>query len=143
VAERAAQRLTQKYPNLQIVGTYAGSPRPEEEDEIVGLVRAAHPDALFVAYGAPAQDLWIARNLHRLGVPVCMGVGGTFDFIAGVVPRAPDWVQRLGLEWSYRLLRQPWRWRRQLALARFVTLVLFSIVGQVGCESGGRRHRGR
>jgi len=124
VAAEAARALVSRNPGLQVVGTHAGSPGVEEEDEIVGLVRAAGPDVLFVAYGAPAQDLWIARNLQRLGVPVCMGVGGSLDFIAGVVPRAPVRVQRLGLEWFYRLIRQPWRWRRQLALARFAALVL-------------------
>ncbi|MDH7485037.1 MAG: WecB/TagA/CpsF family glycosyltransferase [Anaerolineae bacterium] len=124
VAERAAMRLAAQYPGLTVAGTYAGSPAAAEEDEIVARVRAARPDILFVAYGAPAQDLWIARNLERLGVPLCMGVGGTFDFIAGVTRRAPPWVQRLGLEWLHRLIHQPWRWRRQLALVKFVGLVL-------------------
>jgi len=77
-----------------------------------------------VAYGAPHQDVWIARNRDRLPVAVAMGVGGTFDFIAGVVPRAPRWMRRLALEWLYRLVRQPWRWRRMLRLPRFVWAVL-------------------
>ena len=77
-----------------------------------------------MAYGAPQQDKWIARNLDRLGVPVAMGIGGSLDFIAGRQKRAPKWVQRLGLEWLYRLMREPWRWRRQLALPRFVWDVL-------------------
>jgi len=124
VAERAAARLVARYPGLTVAGTYAGSPAPAEEDDIVARVRKARPDILFVAYGAPAQDLWIGRNLERLGVPVCMGVGGTFDFIAGVAKRAPLWVQRLGLEWLHRLIHQPWRWRRQLALLRFAWSVL-------------------
>jgi N-acetylglucosaminyldiphosphoundecaprenol N-acetyl-beta-D-mannosaminyltransferase len=116
--------LSSKYPNLQIVGTYSGSPAVEEEDEIVALVKQAGPDILFVAYGAPQQDKWIARNLEKLGVPLAMGVGGTLDFIAGVAVRAPRWVQRLGLEWLHRLCREPWRWRRMLALPRFVWLVI-------------------
>lgn len=124
VAERAAQRLQQIVPDVQIVGTYAGSPAVEEEDEIVARIRAAQPHILLVAYGAPRQDLWIARNLHRLKVPVAMGVGGAFDFLAGVVPRAPYWVRQLGFEWLYRLLHQPWRWRRQLAIPRFMWHVL-------------------
>ena len=95
-----------------------------EEADIVKRIRAVRPDLLFVAYGAPAQDLWIARNLERLGVPVCMGVGGTFDFIAGVAPRAPLWMRQKGLEWLYRLWKQPWRWRRMLALPHFAVLVL-------------------
>jgi N-acetylglucosaminyldiphosphoundecaprenol N-acetyl-beta-D-mannosaminyltransferase len=79
---------------------------------------------LLVAYGAPAQDHWISRNLERLQVPVCIGVGGSFDYIAGVRPRAPGWLRRAGLEWLHRLMTQPWRWRRMLALPRFAWQVL-------------------
>ena len=78
------------------MGTYAGSPAPSEEAEIVAQGARGAPDFLFVAYGAPQQDLWIHRNLAKLGVPVCMGVGGTFDFIAGVTPRAPLWMRQRG-----------------------------------------------
>ncbi len=124
VAERAAEALRTRYPNVQIVGTYAGSPAFQEETAIVERVNASGADILFVAYGAPQQDTWIARNRARLHVHVAMGVGGTFDFLAGVVPRAPRWMQRLGLEWLFRLLRQPWRWRRMLRLPRFVWAVL-------------------
>lgn len=124
VAEQAAGRLVAQTPGLAVAGTYAGSPREEEEDAIAELVRAAVPDLLFVAYGVPAEEAWIARNRERLGVPVMMGVGGSFDFVAGVARRAPRWVRRAGLEWLHRLLREPWRWRRQLALPRFVILVL-------------------
>ena len=124
VAEEAAARLVSQAPGLRIAGTYAGSPSPAEEAEIVERVRQTAPDFLFVAYGAPQQELWIARNLKRLGVPVAMGVGGAFDYISGRVPRAPESWRRLGLEWFYRLLHQPWRWRRMLALPRFGLAVL-------------------
>lgn len=124
VAERAAEVLLRTSPGLRIVGTYAGSPAEEEEEGIVERVRRAAPDILFVAYGAPRQDLWIHRNLDRLGVPVCMGVGGSLDFVAGVARRAPIWMRRAGLEWLHRLVHQPWRWRRMLALPRFAWLVL-------------------
>lgn len=124
VAEEAARRLVTRYSGLKIVGTYAGSPAAEEQAYIVGLVRRARPDVLLVAYGHPKQDKWIARNLEQLGAPVCIGVGGALDFIAGVVPRAPAWMQRAGLEHLYRLLRQPWRWRRQIDVYRFGVLVL-------------------
>ena len=124
VAERAAAVLRRDNPGLQIVGAYAGSPDPSQADELVARVTAASPDFLFVAYGAPRQDLWIGRNLDRLGVPVCMGIGGTFDFVAGVTPRAPLWMRERGLEWLHRLIHQPWRWRRMLALPWFVCLVL-------------------
>jgi len=126
VAERAATVLSERYPGLKVAGCYAGSPQPQEEDEIVGWVRAARPDVLFVAYGAPRQDLWIARNQARSGVPVAVGVGGSFDFIAGLAIRAPGWMQRVGLEWLHRLLREPWRWRRQMAIPHFMLLVLLN-----------------
>ena len=125
IAEQAAAVLQRANPGLQIAGTYAGSPAPAEEDPIVEMVRAAAPHFLFVAYGAPQQDLWIARNLARLGVPVAMGVGGTFDFLAGKARRAPVWMQSAGLEWFYRLIQEPRRWRRMLALPRFALCVLW------------------
>jgi N-acetylglucosaminyldiphosphoundecaprenol N-acetyl-beta-D-mannosaminyltransferase len=123
VAEQAVANLRRKYPRLHEVGCYSGSPAPEEEDKIAALIAEAQPDVLFVAFGAPAQDKWIARNQPRLNIPLAIGVGGAFDFHAGIVPRAPLWLQRLSLEWLYRLLSQPWRYRRMLALPRFVWAV--------------------
>lgn len=126
VAARTAEILTRRYPGLQVVGTYAGSPREEENAAIVARVNASRADVLLVAYGAPAQDKWIARNREALAtVRAAMGVGGSFDFVVGEAKRAPGWMQRLGLEWLHRLLREPWRWRRQLALPRFVLAVIF------------------
>jgi N-acetylglucosaminyldiphosphoundecaprenol N-acetyl-beta-D-mannosaminyltransferase len=98
----------------------------EDEENIRERVLAARPQILFVAYGAPIQDRWIARNLDRLEVPVCIGVGGSFDYIAGVRSRAPLWLRRLGLEWLHRLITQPWRWRRMLALPRFAWQIFWS-----------------
>jgi N-acetylglucosaminyldiphosphoundecaprenol N-acetyl-beta-D-mannosaminyltransferase len=124
VAEQAAAVLAARYPGLTVAGCHAGSPAREEEAAIAGMVRAARADVLFVAYGHPRQDLWIARNQAATGAPVALGIGGAFDYIAGVVPRAPRAMRRLGLEWLFRLLRQPWRWRRQLVLPRFLWRVL-------------------
>jgi exopolysaccharide biosynthesis WecB/TagA/CpsF family protein len=124
VAAQAAAVLATRYPGLQVAGSYAGSPDEKEEEAITARVRAAQAHVLLVAYGAPAQDKWIARNLPRLGTPVCMGVGGAFDFISGRVPRAPASWRRLGVEWLWRLRREPWRWRRMLALPRFALEVL-------------------
>ena len=124
VAEQTAEILIRRNPRLQVVGTFAGSPADVHAPGIIARIREARPDVLFVAYGAPAQDLWIARHARALGVPVMMGVGGAFDHITGVRRRAPTWVQRLNLEWLFRLITQPWRWRRQLMLPRFAWLVL-------------------
>jgi N-acetylglucosaminyldiphosphoundecaprenol N-acetyl-beta-D-mannosaminyltransferase len=112
VAEQAAAALVRAHGSLRIAGCFAGSPQPSDEPTIRERIAAAKPDVLLVAYGHPAQDLWIARNQPLLRVPVAIGVGGVFDYLAGVVPRAPAWLRRLGLEWLYRLVRQPWRWRR-------------------------------
>ncbi len=120
VAEQAAVKLREWYPGIRIVGTFAGSPAIDQEAAIVARIRAVMPDILLVAYGAPKQDKWIARNIDRIGVPVAVGIGGSLDHIVGKQKRAPQWMQRVGLEWFYRLLREPWRWRRQLALPKFV-----------------------
>jgi len=124
VAEIAAQRLRAEHPGLHIAGIYAGSPSIAEEAEIVARIKPVRPQMLLVAYGAPQQDLWIARNIKRLDVPLAMGVGGSFDYIAGVAVRAPLHLQELGLEWLYRLYCQPWRWRRMLALPYCACLVV-------------------
>jgi N-acetylglucosaminyldiphosphoundecaprenol N-acetyl-beta-D-mannosaminyltransferase len=124
VAEAATRALVAQYPRLVIAGTYAGSPNLAEEEEIRARIRAAQPHFLFVAYGSPQQDFWIQRNLDPLGVPVAMGVGGALDYLSGRVARAPRWMRAWGLEWLYRLGREPWRWRRMLRLPRFLWLVL-------------------
>lgn len=126
VADRAAAILRARNPGLIVAGTCAGSPRREEEWKIVRRVQEAETDILLVTYGAPAQELWLARNLARTGARVGIGVGGAFDYIAGVVPRAPRWMRQAGLEWLYRLIRQPWRWRRQRVLPLYALLVLLS-----------------
>ncbi|MEO1287128.1 MAG: WecB/TagA/CpsF family glycosyltransferase [Chloroflexota bacterium] len=124
IAEEAAHILTEQNPTLKIVGTYAGSPAPEEEADIVERVNRSGADILLVAYGAPKQEKWIARNIPRLNVKMAMGVGGTFDFIVGKVPRAPQWMQDYHLEWLYRLYKEPWRIWRMLRLPRFVMAVI-------------------
>ena len=112
VAEKAIESLKIEYPQMQVAGAYAGSPALEENEAIIQHILPTHPDILLVAYGAPNQDKWIARNLERLQIPVCMGVGGSFDFLAGTATRAPLWLQHLHLEWLHRLVMEPWRWRR-------------------------------
>jgi N-acetylglucosaminyldiphosphoundecaprenol N-acetyl-beta-D-mannosaminyltransferase len=124
VAASAAHRLAADIPGLVVAGTHSGSPNSEEEGSIVDLVRTSGAHILFVAFGAPQQDLWIARNLARSGAVVGMGVGGSFDYLAGTARRAPAWMQERGLDWLWRLAQQPWRWRRMLALPRFVWAVL-------------------
>ena len=126
IADLTGRKLKAQYSGLRIAGTYAGSPAPEEEDSIVSMINQSKADILLVAYGAPVQDKWIARNIPRLEVKMAMGVGGSFDFVVGSVPRAPIWMRQYGLEWLYRLYKQPWRFRRMLRLPRFAVAVLLS-----------------
>lgn len=124
VAAQAAARLGNLYPGLRVVGAYSGSPAAHDWPAIAQRLQAAQPDILFVAYGHPRQDLWIAQHRHELPTKVALGVGGAFDFVAGVTRRAPAWMRQWGVEWLYRLLQQPWRWRRMAVLPLFVYHVL-------------------
>ncbi len=114
VAQQAAAVLIAQSPGLTIAGCFAGSPAPRHEPFLRQIIAAVRPDVLLVAYGHPAQDLWIARNQPFLRIPVAIGVGGVFDYLAGRAPLAPGWIRRMGLEWLYRLCHQPQRWRRIL-----------------------------
>lgn len=110
VAQSAAQALRSRLSGLQIVGHHHGFFQPEDEPGIITAIKEAHPDVLLVAFGAPRQEQWMRRWHRELGVPVSIGVGGSFDVLAGRVPRAPRWMQRVGLEWLHRALREPRRW---------------------------------
>jgi N-acetylglucosaminyldiphosphoundecaprenol N-acetyl-beta-D-mannosaminyltransferase len=135
IAERAADRLHERFPGIEIAGCWAGTPRPEDTAGTLARLGASGANLLLVAYGAPAQDTWIAAHRSELadcGILVAIGIGGALDFLAGAVPRAPRLVRRAGFEWLYRLIRQPWRWRRQLALPLFALLVLRQRLGGAG-----------
>jgi N-acetylglucosaminyldiphosphoundecaprenol N-acetyl-beta-D-mannosaminyltransferase len=124
VAEAAATQLRAGHPGLRVVGAEPGSPRPEEDRAQAERIRASGADLVLVAYGAPAQELWITRNAELLGAGVAIGVGGTFDYLAGRAQRAPETWRRLHGEWAWRLLHEPWRARRMAVLPRFALLVL-------------------
>jgi N-acetylglucosaminyldiphosphoundecaprenol N-acetyl-beta-D-mannosaminyltransferase len=125
VAARVAGILAERYPGLQVCGTLSGSPSTEDEISIAAAIRDSAADVLLVAFPHAPQEKWISRNLVRTGAAVALGVGGAFDFCAGVQRRAPLWMQRAGLEWLYRLVRQPWRWRRMLVLPQAAWLVFW------------------
>jgi len=112
VAEQAADTLTTAYPGLRIVGIESpilGRMTEQEHDHLIWKIRTARPDLLFVAFGQPKGELWLAENYRSLGVPACVQLGASFDFAAGRIPRAPRWAQRLGAEWLYRISQQPKR----------------------------------
>jgi len=118
-AVKSAEVLRNKYSNIQIVGEYSppfGFENDKFENEkIVRTIKEVHPDIVFVGLGAPKQEKWIFSHYKELNVPVCIGVGVTFEYISGMVKRAPIWMQKTGLEWLWRLLSEPKRlWKRYL-----------------------------
>jgi len=126
VADELARQLREQNPGLE-VAAHAGSADPSSDDDAVERIEAVRPQVLLVAFGAPKQELWIDRVGGRLdGVAVAIGVGGSFDYLTGRVPRAPLWMRRAGIEWLFRLVRQPWRIRRMAVLPAYALRVLRS-----------------
>ncbi|WP_410515275.1 WecB/TagA/CpsF family glycosyltransferase [Paenibacillus sp. BR2-3] len=124
VIRETARRLQMQYPGIIIAGFRDGYFGPEEDEEVVSAIVSTEPDILFVARGADSQEPWIAKYKSRLAVPIMMGVGGSFDVISGKSRRAPKAFQKLRIEWLYRLLKEPTRYRRMLALPKFALKVL-------------------
>lgn len=123
VAEEAATRMAERWPGCRIVGCHHGYFSPEDEEPLAARIGEAAPEVLLVAMGIPRQEKWIARWRDVVRVPVMMGVGGTLDVFSGRIPRAPEWMQKRGLEWVYRVCRDPRKLRKVLMLPRFVWMV--------------------
>jgi N-acetylglucosaminyldiphosphoundecaprenol N-acetyl-beta-D-mannosaminyltransferase len=113
VVEKVVDEFQKKYPNLNVAGYRNGYYKENEEREIVEMIRDSHADILFVGFSSPTKEKFLNRWMPAMGVPFCMGVGGSFDIIAGRTKRAPLWMQNIGMEWFYRLLQEPKRmWKR-------------------------------
>jgi N-acetylglucosaminyldiphosphoundecaprenol N-acetyl-beta-D-mannosaminyltransferase len=130
VLARAVERICERHPGLLVAGQRDGYFTAEEEDEVCEAIRAARPHMLFVAMSSPRKEYWLGEHARRLGVPFSMGIGGALDVEAGVSRRAPRWMQRAGLEWSFRLLQDPRRLlgRYIVGNARFLALVAQELV---------------
>lgn len=124
VASAAAEKLGIEFPGITVSGFHHGYFHEDEEEFIVGQIKEAAPQILFVGLGAPRQELWIHRYKDYLNVPVSIGVGGSFDVAAGKKKRAPELFIKLNLEWLYRLLMEPQRMKRQLVLPLFMLQVI-------------------
>ena len=129
VAAEAAAELQRRYPALIPPTTMVGESGPDGDAEAQAVIYESRPHIVLAAYGAPAQEFWLHRNLRELAPAVGIGVGGTLDYLAGRIPRAPEPLRRIGLEWAYRLARQPWRWRRMRALPEFARLAILEALG--------------
>jgi len=113
IAEITKEKLTQQSPALNIVGTFPGSPDEKDKNEIIERINNSQADLLFVAFGAPKQEIWISEVLNQLNtVKIAIGVGGAFDFVSGKTQRAPEWMRQTGLEWLYRVIQEPSRIKR-------------------------------
>ncbi len=124
VAERAKANLEEKYPGIVVSGTRNGYFGPEDEAGIVEEINQSGAKVLLVCLGAPKQEKWIAKHKAELKVNLCLGVGGTLDVLAGEVKRAPEIFIKLNLEWAYRILKNPSRIGRFMALPKFVIEIL-------------------
>lgn len=124
VAAAAGEKMVSTYPGVEIVGYRDGYFSPADEDGIIEEINSSGANIVLVALGAPKQEKWIHANKSRLKARVCIGVGGSLDVYAGQVKLAPELLRRMGLEWLYRLYREPWRYKRMLDLPRFVLRVL-------------------
>lgn len=126
VLQGVLEVVRKEYPGAQIAGYQHGYFTGSEESAIVDKIQRSHADILFIAFGTPQKELWVKRYLAAMEVPIVHGVGGSFDVLAGVIPRAPLWMQRNGLEWFFRLHQEPHRmWRRYLVTnTQFILLIL-------------------
>lgn len=138
LAEEMADCYNRSYPTSKFTGVsgfkQVQRPTSSEQKELLSIVAAVRPHLMFVAFGSPYQEKWIYENRASLQGVTCIGVGGAFDFLSGRIARAPKLIRRLGLEWLFRLVRQPWRWRRQLRLPLFVGLVIKQKLSQFVAE---------
>lgn len=118
IADKASGILKNRYGGLNIAGVRDGYFK--DDDEVISDIKKVHPDILFVAMGSPRQEYWIKKNMNKIGTPLLMGIGGSLDVICGNIKRAPKWMCKFGLEWLYRLIKEPWRIKRMAVLPKFL-----------------------
>ena len=138
---QAATALKARFPGLIVAGTHCPEPGFEKDEdqlqEIAEAIRISHPHIVFVALGAPKQEFWMYEHGKKLGVPICMGIGGAFEMVSGLTRRAPEWLQRAKLEWLFRLLHEPRRlWKRYLIGNVQFALIVFRQLLNPGTYSG-------
>lgn len=133
-AEKAGAKMEEAYPGLKIVGTRNGYFKPEEEEEILQEINEAAPDLLCVALGSPKQELFVLKYKDRLKAKAAIGVGGSLDVWSGDLKRAPEFYRKHGLEWLYRFIQEPSRYKRMAALPLFMLKVVFSDKSQTECK---------
>ncbi len=134
VAELAGKNLMGRYPGLTVCGVHDGYFQEEESAALTEEMKAARADVVFVCLGAPKQERWMAAHGGQTGAKLLVGLGGSLDVFAGTVERAPEGFQKLGLEWLYRLIQEPWRWKR---MARLPLILWYALLGRLGGKGHG------
>lgn len=124
IADKAIHNVKKDYKNINFVGSRNGYFKDKDEQTIIDDINKSNADILFVALGAPRQEYWIYKNRDKIKIKVAIGVGGSFDILAGEAKRAPKIFIKLGLEWFYRLLKEPWRYKRMMELPKFAMCVI-------------------
>ena len=125
VIKEAVRVIERKYKSLNIVGYKNGFINNNESEKLVNEINDLKPDFLFLGLGSPKQEKWVYKNMNRLNVPIIQTIGGSLDTVVNPSMRAPDWIQKRGLEWFFRLIKQPFRFRRQLTLLNFIFKIIF------------------
>lgn len=144
ILQAVLARVRSEYPGVQVAGWQNGYFKPEDEWNIARKIRASHADILFIAFGTPKKEVWVGRYLQAMGVPVVHGVGGSFDVFAGLIPRAPVWMQKAGLEWLFRLMQEPRRmWKRYLVTNSLFIGMLAKEVFRLKFRHAGSEAAGR
>lgn len=123
--ERTIENVKKIYPQINIVGSHEGFFEKDSEENVISEINKLQPNVLFVAMGAPRQEKWIYEHRNELKVDVAAGQGGTFDYEAGNIRRAPRWIQKIGMEWFWRLILQPSRIVRMMALPKYLITIVF------------------
>ena len=123
---RAIENIKKIYPKVNIVGSHEGFFKEDSEEYVINEINKLQPNVLFVAMGAPRQEKWIYEHRNELKVDVAAGQGGTFDYEAGNIRRAPKWIQKIGMEWFWRLILQPSRIFRMMALPKYLIRIIFN-----------------
>lgn len=137
IAQKAVSNLKEKFPELKVVGFRNGFFNDEENAKIVSDINQSNADFLFVGMGVPRQEIWISQNWEKLDVSLAMGVGGSFDVLAGKVVRAPKWMQKHGLEWCFRILQEP---RKRLKVVpKLLSFALYVLKSNLREKRGGSR----
>ncbi len=124
-AQKASLILQTKIFDLKVAGTLSSTSSPDDEKHIIEIIKKSEADLLLCSFGSPDQEFWLSKNLSKSGCRVGIGLGGTFDFISGGQKRAPKFIRLLGFEWLYRLIRQPKRIKRQVAIFQFIRKIYF------------------